>query len=167
MEYGEFVEEVQKKGQISTPTAAEHSIGAVLKALSQRLAGGAPGNLAAQLPEEVSVHLGDKGGEESFSLEEFFERVARDERGNVVEARQHAEGVMQAVITAIKSEQADKLRRQLPEDYQYLLHREVPSATPDAATADVPRPDRRVPVDEAPERKAERRARAQRSGIVP
>ena len=71
------------------PLDAQKAIGATLEALKERLAGEEPSDLAAQLPPEIAPYVEGDGGRESFSVEEFYERVARKEGSSNDEAIRH------------------------------------------------------------------------------
>ena len=57
MQHDEFIGEVQARARLSSRGDAERATRAVLETLGERLAGGQPHNLAAQLPEEIGRHL--------------------------------------------------------------------------------------------------------------
>lgn len=164
MDQAHFVEEVQKKAELSTPEAAEYAIAATLRTLAERLAGGGPRHLASQLPDGIARYVGEKGKGERFGVEEFYERVARREQGNVPTARRHALGVMKVLTLAIDEQELRNLSDQLPDEYQELftwsgsVDVDAPGAEADA--------EARVPLDEAPEVKARRRAESQGSSVV-
>lgn len=122
MQFQEFITEVQKKAQLSTPEKAELTTKATLETLGERLAGGAPANLGSHLPQQVRGFLESRRSKgERFSREEFFQRVAQKERSNVPEATDHARAVMSVVADNIDPGQMEKVRSQLPDEFHELL----------------------------------------------
>lgn len=122
MQLQEFLTEVQKKTQLSTPQKAELATKATLQTLGERLAGGAAENFGSQLPQKVCEHLGAGGSRgERFSIDEFFQKVAQKERTNVAEATHHARGVMEVVVGAVDPKDIDKVLTQLPDDFHPLF----------------------------------------------
>ncbi len=123
MRYDEFVSQVQKRAELPDREHAEQAVEAVLSVLGDRLAGGEPGDLAAQLPPEAARFLDATGAGERFSVEEFYERVAeREGRGCTPgQAREHAMAVMSTVVDTVTEGERGDLASQLPEDYGELL----------------------------------------------
>lgn len=68
MDYGKFMKEVRERGGFASMDHAERATRATLSLLGERLAGGQPGNLAAQLPAELADALGAEGPGESFGV---------------------------------------------------------------------------------------------------
>lgn len=101
---------------------AESAARATLQTLSERLAGQEPQNLASQLPPELAEHMSDEGGGESFSLSEFFERVAeRDESVDEPGAVYHARVVMEVLQDAVTGGELEDVKSQLPAEYAPLF----------------------------------------------
>ena len=75
----QFIAEVKNLAEIESDEDAQKAIGASLETLRERLAGEEPSDLAAQLPPEIAPYVEGDGGRESFSVEEFYEQVARKE----------------------------------------------------------------------------------------
>jgi uncharacterized protein (DUF2267 family) len=122
LNYDEFIEEVQIRGHMESREEAESAARATLQTLSERLAGNEAQNLASQLPPELAEHMGDGGGGESFSLDEFFERVSeRDEGVDEPRAVYHARMVMEILQDAVTGGEIDDVRSQLPEEYAPLF----------------------------------------------
>ena len=57
MKYDEFIAQVQRRADLKTKNEAVQAIRAVLETLGERLAGGEPKDLAAQLPSEIASYL--------------------------------------------------------------------------------------------------------------
>jgi uncharacterized protein (DUF2267 family) len=90
-----------------------------LETLSRRIDPNEADDLAAQLPEEIGRQLAKVDELESFSWEEFVERIA--EKGEyaddeVAGAVHHARVVMDVVDEAITGNQLENVRGQLPDD---------------------------------------------------
>ena len=89
----QFIAEVRNLAKLDTDEDARKAIGATLETLKERLAGEEPSDLAAQLPPEIAPYVEGDGGQESFSVEEFYERVAQKESVDNGEAVRHARAV--------------------------------------------------------------------------
>ena len=89
----QFIAEVKNLAELNADEVARKAIGATLETLKERLAGEEPSDLAAQLPPEIAPYVEGVGGGESFSVEEFYERVAQKEGVGKEEAVGHARAV--------------------------------------------------------------------------
>ncbi len=121
MQYDEFIGQVQHRARLASRGEATRAVRATLETLGDRLFGGEAGNLAAQLPEEIGLYLRRETGGESFGLDEFFERVSVLEGVDLPEAIFHARAVMSVVSDAISPSLLDKVRAQLPAEYDRLF----------------------------------------------
>jgi len=94
-----------------------------LETLAERLAGGEPKNLAAQLPAEIGIHLerGPEAGGQRFPLDEFFKRVSEREGVELPKAVFHARAVIDVVCEAVSGGEIQDVRSQLPADFQPLF----------------------------------------------
>jgi uncharacterized protein (DUF2267 family) len=75
------------------------------------------------LPKEIGVFLKippERGGE-SFSLEEFFTRVARREDKEVKDVVRSVRAVCEMVAEAVQPQEIDDMVSQLPEDFRQLF----------------------------------------------
>jgi uncharacterized protein (DUF2267 family) len=88
---------------------------------SERLAGNEPSNLAAQLPPEIAPYVEGSGGQESFSVNEFYDRVAQKEGVGHDEAVRHARAVATVLQTAVTGGEIDDLCSQLGNEYEELF----------------------------------------------
>jgi uncharacterized protein (DUF2267 family) len=121
MQHDEFIGEVQARARLPSRGDAERATRAVLETLGERLAGGQPHNLAAQLPEEIGHHLEDRQGVEKLTLDGFFEKVSERTGADLPDAIHQARAVIAVVGAAVSQGEIDKVRQQLPEDYAPLF----------------------------------------------
>ena len=117
----QFIAEVKNLAEIESDEDAQKAIGATLETLRERLAGEEPSDLAAQLPPEIAPYVEGDGGRESFSVEEFYERVARKEGSSNDEAIRHARAVATVLQTAVTGGELEDIRSQLGNGYEELL----------------------------------------------
>ena len=101
MKGDQFIAEVRNLAELENNEEAERAIRATLRTLRERLAGNEPSNLAAQLPPEIAPYVEGDGGRESFSVAEFYDRVAQNEGVGHDEAVRHARAVATVVQTAV------------------------------------------------------------------
>jgi uncharacterized protein (DUF2267 family) len=126
MEHDEFIGQVQHRARLASRGDAERATRATLERLAERIADGAAGNLAAQLPREIGEHLRRRAPEqagtgEQFSLDEFFARVAEREGVDLPEAAFHARVVVEVVDEATQGSVIEKVREQLPAEFDRLF----------------------------------------------
>jgi uncharacterized protein (DUF2267 family) len=121
MQHDEFIGEVQARARLPSRGDAERATRAVLETLGERLAGGQPENLAAQLPEEIGRHLEGRQGVDKLSLDEFFEKVSERMGADLPDAIHQARAVIAVVGEAVSQGEIDKVRQQLPEEYGPLF----------------------------------------------
>jgi uncharacterized protein (DUF2267 family) len=121
MKGDQFISEVGNLAEADSKVEAEKATRATLETLKERLAGNEPSNLAAQLPPEIAPYLDGEGGRESFSVDEFYERVAQREGVSQDEAVKHARAVVTVVQTAVTGGEVDDARSQLGNDYDELF----------------------------------------------
>jgi len=121
--FDEFIKQVQERGRVDTREHAERATRATLAVLGQRLAGGEPSDLAAQLPGDLAELARYDGPAESFDTAEFYRRVAdREGTGCTAgRAREHAMAVMSTVVDQVSEGERGDLAAQLPADYGELL----------------------------------------------
>jgi uncharacterized protein (DUF2267 family) len=77
--------------------------------------------MAAQLPPELSTFLEDAEETESFSVDDFFLRVAAKESADVPDAAHHARAVMAVLQEAVTTGEMEDIRGQLPDNYEPLF----------------------------------------------
>jgi uncharacterized protein (DUF2267 family) len=121
MKGDQFIAEVRNLAELGNNEEAEGATHATLETLKERLAGNEPSNLAAQLPPEIAPYVEGEGGRESFSVGEFYERVAQKEGVGHDEAIRHARAVATVLQTAVTGGEIDDIRSQLGKDYEELF----------------------------------------------
>lgn len=123
MKYEEFMGQVQQRARLPDQNRTGAAIRATLQTLAERLTEGAASNLAAQLPSEVGRHLqeGGDGGGERFDLDEFFTRVSKREQSDRPATVQHVRAVFAVLNEAVSAGEMEKVRQQLPEDYDPIF----------------------------------------------
>ena len=106
-----------------TREEAEQAARATLRTLSERLAGGEPHDLASQLPPELAAYVryDEEHKSDSFSLEEFFGRVAKKEGVDEPSAVYHSRVVIEILQEALTGGEIDHIRSQLPPKYSPLF----------------------------------------------
>lgn len=117
----EFVANVRELAEVSSNEEAEKAIRATLETLRERLAGQEPQNLASQLPGDLGEPLNGTGGQDNFSLGEFYERVSQKEGVGADEAGRHARAVAAVIQTAVTAGELEDVRSQLKDDYDELF----------------------------------------------
>jgi len=85
----QFIAEVRNLAELDTNEDAQTAIRATLGTLRERLAGNEPADLAAQPPPEISPFVEGTEGQESFSVDKFYDRVAHKEGTESEEAVKH------------------------------------------------------------------------------
>lgn len=121
MHFHEFIGHVQSRARLGSTGEAVKATRATLEVLAERLFNGQSSNLAAQLPSEVGVYLSDDGQKQTFDLQEFFVRVSQRENVDLPDAVHHARVVISVVQEAVSQGEIEKVRAQLPEDYDALF----------------------------------------------
>src|SRR5215212_7139867 len=128
MNGGQFIAEVKNLAELDADEDVRKAIGATLETLKERLAGEEPSDLAAQLPPEIAPYVEGDGGRESFSVKEFYERVARKEGASNEEAIRHARAVATVLQTAVTGGEIEDIRSQLGNGYEELFGQRGSSA---------------------------------------
>ena len=119
MDDSTFIRQVQNRAELPSQEDAVRVTRITLETLSRRIDPNEADDLAARLPEEIGRHLAKVDELESFSWEEFVERIA--EKGEyaddeVAGAVHQARVVMDVVDEAITGNQLENVRGQLPDD---------------------------------------------------
>jgi uncharacterized protein (DUF2267 family) len=117
----QFIAEVKNLAELDSNEDAQEATRATLETLKERLAGNEPSNLAAQLPPEVAPYVEGEGGREAFSVEEFYDRVAKKEGVGRDEGVRHARAVATVVQTAVTGGELEDVRSQLGDEYRELF----------------------------------------------
>lgn len=123
MKFEEFVGQVQNRARFGTQGDAMRAICATLETLGERLYGDEADNLAAQLPHALGAYLRLARRQESFDLDEFFERVAEREGAGIdlPEATFHARTVVSVLQEAVTPGEMADMRAQLPDEWDPLF----------------------------------------------
>lgn len=121
MNADEFFAEVRTVAELGSRDQAQNAVRATLSTLRERLAGNEPNNLADQLPPEVAEPLRGPGGQDNFSLDEFYARVAEKEGVGREEAVRHARAVGAVLQQAVTAGELDDVRWQLKDEYAELF----------------------------------------------
>ena len=117
----QFIAEVKNLAELDNDEDAQKAVRATLETLRERLAGNEPADLAAQLPPEIAPFVEGAGGRETFSVEEFYDRVAQKEGVFNDEAIRHARAVATVLQTAVTGGALEDVRSQLGNDYEELF----------------------------------------------
>ena len=123
MKGDQFIAEVRNLAERSNNEEAKRAIQATLETLRERLAGDEPSNLAAQLPPEIAPYVEGTGGQESFSVNEFYDRVAQKEGVGHDKVIRYARAVATVLQTAVTGGEIDDVRSQLGNEYEELFGR--------------------------------------------
>lgn len=124
MQHDQFIGHVQDRADLDSRGAAEAATRATLETLGERLAGGEPDNLAAQLPPEIGLHLRrEDGAGDPFDVEEFHRRVAEREGPgtDTGDAAFHASAVLSVVRDAVTGGVLDHVAAQLPPEFNAVF----------------------------------------------
>jgi uncharacterized protein (DUF2267 family) len=123
MKHDEFIGQVQARARLSSRGDAERATRATLETLAERLAGGEPKDLGAQLPREIGRYLMTPEAEKSerLSLDEFFNRVSEREGVDLPIAIHHARAVISVVNDAVSAGEINDVRSQLGVEYNPLF----------------------------------------------
>lgn len=122
MQYEEFIEKVRDRTQ-STPATAAIATASTLTTLGERVSGGETEDLASQLPKELKGQLSGQPQENagSFSIDEFFQRVARREGVSNQQAQEHAKAVIRVISEAVTGGELKDVQSQLPVEFAPLF----------------------------------------------
>lgn len=123
MTYDEFVEQVQQRGRLSSRAAAERATRVVLETVGERLAGGEPEDLAAQLPPEIGRYLLEPlaGAAVPYDSQDFYELVSQREGVDVQIAAHHVRAVAAVLRDAVSAGEWQDVLAQMPPDIDRLL----------------------------------------------
>lgn len=120
MKHDEFVGRVQHLAHLPSRGDAELIIRATFETLGERLQLESAEHLAAQLPPELGRHLRNRPFQH-LSVRDFNERVAEREHHDVEKASFHARCVLDTLTAAISPGAVQKVRKQLPQEFQPLF----------------------------------------------
>ncbi len=139
MKYDEFIAQVQRRADLNTKDEAVRATRAVLETLGERLAGGEPKDLAAQLPPEIAGYLHQPlpGAGVPFTLDDFFMRVAEREGSELAEATFHVRVVLGLVAEVVTMGEIENIRARLPAEFRQLFEVENEGELPGQGVIDV------------------------------
>ena len=123
MQYAEFIKQVQQHGQFASPEAALQATHITLQVLAERLAGGEPTDLFAQLPQELvgGIHYRTHLQTENYDLDEFVRRVSEREGVDGETAREHIRAVLTVLAAAVTPGELQDVWAQLPAEFAALV----------------------------------------------
>jgi uncharacterized protein (DUF2267 family) len=122
MQYSEFMGQVHHRARVDSMDKAVAAVRATLTVLGQRLAGGEPDDLAAELPNEIGRYLREAAPRgQRFGFQEFMERVSQEEGVDLPEAVHHARVVIEVLQEAVSAGEIEDVRAQLPAEFDPLF----------------------------------------------
>ena len=121
MNYKEFVGQVQHRLEYAQFGQAVRASRAVLTTLGERLQEGEATDLASPLPMEIDRYLRDADHGQRFDYQEFLDRVADREGVDRSDANYHAQQILAVVGEVVPPGNVEKVRDQLPEDFEPLF----------------------------------------------
>jgi uncharacterized protein (DUF2267 family) len=121
MRYDEFLKRVGERTGATSPDDAERTAVTVLQVLSERLAGGEPEDLLAQLPKELKERVRPVPEPIPMDADEFIERVASDLGISPEEARERVRGVFDILQDAVTQGEFEDVLSQLDREYAELI----------------------------------------------
>ena len=123
MKYEEFIGQVRRRARLNSHDEAVNATQATLETLAGRLQGNEAAQLAAQLPEPLSMYMQPPyaGIGDDYDLDEFFRRVSAREGVSEVEANFHARVVIGLLSEAVTMGEIADVKAQLPPDIAKLF----------------------------------------------
>lgn len=121
MHLHEFLGQVQHRAHLSSIDDALRATRCTLETLAERLEGGEPEKLAAQLPRELQAFLENHTKAERFDSSEFFHRVSQREGTALPIAVHHARAVFDVLQDATSAGVIEHVKSQLPHDFHRLF----------------------------------------------
>lgn len=122
MQLHDFLGRVQQRANLQSQDEALSVIRTTFETLSERLQGGEPLDLAAQLPSMLQEFVGVGEGER-FGVEEFIQRIAEQEGISEEQAREQAGAVLEVTSEAVSRGEIVDVLLQLPQEYHGLFGR--------------------------------------------
>ena len=121
MNYKDFVGQVQHRLELDELGHAVRATRAVLTTLGERIDPGEATDLASPLPIEIDRYLIETRSGEKFTYREFVDRVAERASVDGSDANYYAETVIGLVSEVVPAGNIEKVRTQLPEDFEPLF----------------------------------------------
>lgn len=133
MEYGEFLDHVQKLSGIRPPELLTRAVRATFETLGERIDDTERHDLAAELPAGLKEPLFAQPDGQSFPLDEFYGRIAARSGLNHAEAVKVARAVMVTLHQVITSGELGDVLTLLPDEFLDLFVLEPGEPQPPAA----------------------------------
>jgi uncharacterized protein (DUF2267 family) len=126
LQYEEFIEQVRQRAAVASSGEAETATRATLMVLGEYLSGGEGLDLASQLPQGLAEILRRQPPDRSmiFSLNDFVQLAAEEERVSFEEALTHIRAVMGVLEEAVSVDEMEDVRRQFPSEFDPLFEPE-------------------------------------------
>lgn len=124
MQLHDFLGRVQQRANIQSQDEALSVIRTTFETLSERLQGGEPLDLAAQLPSMLQEFV-NVGEGERFGVDEFIQRIAEQEGISEEQAREQASAVLEVASEAVSRGEIEDVLMQLPQEYHGLFGRSL------------------------------------------
>ncbi len=130
MQYEEFFQRVQKYADMTDADETSRAIDVTLRTLGARLPPTHRRHLAAQLPAALKPPLASRAGEEEFTLEDFYGRVAARLGVRLHLGIRLARSVVKALDESVATGEVKDVLAALPAAYGELFQGDVsgPSA---------------------------------------
>ncbi len=122
MNFDQFIGAVQNRARCSDSGDSLGATRATLSTLGERLDRGENLDIESQLPNEIAKFIVQPASNESFDVDEFYNRVARREEVEKPRARFHARAVISVLEEAISPGELRDALDQLPEEYDDLFN---------------------------------------------
>jgi uncharacterized protein (DUF2267 family) len=118
--YADFIGTVERKAELPHD-AAEQAARATLETLAERISGGESRDIAEELPEELRGAMDGDPAPQSFTTQEFFQRVQRREHVPIRDAERHVGAVFAALRETVGPDEIADLASELPRELEALL----------------------------------------------
>lgn len=124
MQYQEFIEEVQKIGNIPTQQETEMVVEASFATLGERMHPTSVDKLQSQIPNQLKMYLTEKTTNSHFSLEEYYNRVGARARIGYTEAVRWSRAVMAVLNKTITAGLQREILKDFPPEFVELFGQE-------------------------------------------
>ncbi|MEX0762426.1 MAG: DUF2267 domain-containing protein [Dehalococcoidia bacterium] len=122
LHYDQFIRQVQRRARLGSDGDAVRVVRATLETLAERLPAAESRTLRSLLPPEIGLYFSGFKGGESFSVDEFYERVGMRAKADTHLAVKRAWAVMSVVDEVAPRAEMNNIRSTLPEEYGRLFH---------------------------------------------
>lgn len=121
MTYDEFLEEVEKRTELSDELEASTAVTATLNTLSERLNPDERENLAAQLPQGLKNLVTIKGEKQELSIDEFFDRVSQRMDTDRERAEEISDEIISVLTELITRGEVQDIKDHFPDTFRPLF----------------------------------------------